>query len=452
MSPTIVPPRSRPLRSLVPAAGAGLLERRWFLASGASLWLAAPQLSSAERGATERPAAGTAAASAAPGKPFGAGRPASTTTLGVADQAYGVPSPHEAGVVRSTGTTTAATAGFAGWRTPIQHQRGTITPSGLHFAVHHNGLPAIDPARHRLVVHGLVERPLAFELERLLRYPMVSRLLFLECSGNTAANAMAPLAMDLDAQELHGQLSGSEWTGVPLALLLREAGVRRAASWAIVEGADGGSHQRSLPLAKLLDDAIVALYQNGERLRPSQGYPLRLFVPGWEGNVSVKWLHRIELTDRPAYTKDESGLYSEELADGRIERFSFAMNVKSVITHPSGKQQLPEPKGFYEIGGLAWSGQGRITRVDVSADGGKTWGAATLHGPVLPMALTRFTIPWHWDGRATTLMSRATDEHGNRQPMRAQWKARYAAHAFNHYNAVQVWRIGRDGRVENTYG
>ncbi len=419
------------------AAGGGLIERRSFLASGARLAVAIP-LAAAGMPAPAQP-------------PLAANRPEWMKTLGGADQAYGGPSPHEGEVVRRAHTRAAGTAGFSTWRTPIQDQRGIITASGLHFAVHHNGLPDIDPARHRLVLHGLVERALQFDVERLLRYPMVSRVQFLECSGNTAANAMSPTAMDVNAQELFGEVSCSEWTGVPLALLMREAGVKPAASWVVAEGADGGSHQRSLPTSKLLDDAIVALYQNGERLRPSQGYPMRLFVPGWEGNVSVKWLHRLEFTDQPAYTKDESGLYSEVLADGRIERFSFAMDVKSVITHPSGRQLLPEPNGFYELGGLAWSGHGRIVRVEVSADAGRSWADAALHGPTLPKAFTRFTIPWQWDGKATTLMSRATDEHGRTQPTRATWKKRYAAHAFNHYHAVQAWRVHKDGRVENTY-
>lgn len=420
-----------------PAAAGGLLERRSFLASGARLALAVPLAGAAAPGLSQAN--------------LGATRPAWMKTPGGADQPYGGPSPHEVQVVRHAEERAPGTGGFALWRSPIQQQRGIVTPSGLHFAVHHNGLPEIDPARHRLVIHGLAERALQFDVERLLRYPMVSRIQFLECSGNTAANAMSPTAMDASAQDLFGEVSCSEWTGVPLALLLREARVKPGASWVIAEGADGGSHQRSLPLSKLMDDAVVALYQNGERLRPSQGYPMRLFVPGWEGNVSVKWLHRLELTDQPAYTKDESGLYSEVLADGRIERFSFAMDVKSVITHPSGQQVLPEPRGYYELGGLAWSGHGRIARVEVSADAGRSWADATLQGPALPKAFTRFSIPWRWDGKATTLMSRATDEHGRTQPTRAAWKKRYAAHAFNHYHAVQAWRVRKDGRVENTY-
>ena len=379
-----------------------------------------------------------------------AGGPEWTRSPGGADAPRALHSRHRAPAQRHLMPAPPENAGFAAWHTPITAQRGIVTATPLHFAVHHNGLPDIDPQRHRLVVHGLVERPLQFDMQALARYPSVSRILFIECSGNTAANALSPTAMDIDAQELSGQVSCSEWSGVPLSLLLRETGVKPGARWAIAEGADGGSHQRSIPLAKLMDDALLATHLNGEPLRPSQGAPLRLLLPGWEGNTNVKWLHRLELTDRPAYTKDESGLYSEPLADGRLERFTFWMEVKSLITQPSGGMQLPEP-GFVEIAGLAWSGRGRIRRVEVSTDGGRSWRDATLHGPVLAQAFTRFSLPWRWDGRATTLLSRATDETGRVQPTRAAWKARYAAHAFNHYHAIQAWRIDRDGRVSNRY-
>ena len=380
-------------------------------------------------------------------QPLAARLPDAMTRPGGADLPYGLPAVHEAQVERSL----SMAAGFAVWRTPLQHQRGIITPSGLHFAVHHNGVPDIAPERHTLKLHGLVNKPLRFDLDRLMRYPMVSRVHFLECAGNSAANALSPTALDQTLGEIAGEVSCSEWTGVPLAYLLNEAGLKDSAQWVVAEGADGGSHSRSLPLKALMKHGMVALFQNGERLRPSQGYPMRLFMPGWEGNVNVKWLHRLEVTDAPAYTKDESGLYTQVLADGRIERFAFHMEVKSVITHPSGQQRLPEPHGFYEIAGLAWSGRGRIVRVDVSVDGGRTWAVAQLHGPVLDRAFTRFTLPWQWNGRKADLLSRATDEHGRTQPLRSEWKRRYAMHSFNHYNAVQAWRVQADGRVENVY-
>ena len=226
--------------------------------------------------------------------------PEAMRTPGGADQAYGQPSVHEQGVLR----TEHQPAGFAVWRTPLQHHRGTITAGGLHFAVHHSGIPDIDPDAHELKIHGLVRKPLRFSLDRLMRYPMVSRVLFIECAGNSAANAMSPFAQDISVGELSGEVSCSEWTGVPLSYLLQEAGVRPEARWVIAEGADAASHARSLPLAPLLEQGMVALYQNGERIRPSQGYPMRLLLPGAEGNVNVKWLHRLQLSERPAYTKD----------------------------------------------------------------------------------------------------------------------------------------------------
>jgi sulfane dehydrogenase subunit SoxC len=317
--------------------------------------------------------------------------------------------------------------------------------------VHHSDIPDIDPQRHSLMLHGLVEQPLKFDWERLQRYPMVNRVHFLECAGNSAANALSPFAMDVALGQLAGEVSNAEWTGIPLSFLIDEARPKASAKWVIAEGADGGSHARSLPLQALREHGMLALYQNGERLRPSQGYPMRLFVPGWEGNANVKWLHRLEFSDTPAYTKDESGLYTQVLADGRIQRFAMTMEVKSLITRPSGQQTLPDPQGYFEIEGFAWSGRGAIARVDVSVDGGQHWVQAQLHGPVLERAFARFTLPWAWRGQKAVLMSRATDTLGHVQPTRSVWKARYAAHSFNHYNAIQAWAVGRDGKVKNTY-
>jgi len=418
-------------------AAGGLLDRRSFLLSGLAL-SASYSLS-------------TLAAPKDLQTNIGESLPIWMKTPGRNATEYGQPSPYEKHIKRHLEKNTPETATFSIWHTPIENQRGIITPSGLHFSVNHNGIPDITPEKHQLLIHGLVDKPLKFDIESLMRYPMVSNINFLECAGNTAPNAVSFNALDQSCQELYGQLSGSEWSGIPLKYLLQEAGVKPKAKWVIAEGADGGSHARSIPLSKLLDDAIVALYQNGERLRSSQGYPMRLFVPGWEGNVNVKWLHRLEVTDRPAFTKDESGLYSDVLDSGKIQRFSFHMDVKSVITHPSGKQVLPEKKGFYEISGLAWSGYGKIKQVEVSADGGKTWTKAHLDSPILSKSLTRFHIPWQWPGSATTLLSRATDEFGRVQPTRDQWRERYASHSFNHYNGIQAWRVSRNGVVENSY-
>ncbi len=366
-------------------------------------------------------------------------------------EAYGNVAKYEKHIIRHKAKDTAQTQLFSVWHSPIENQQGIITPNGLHFTVSHNGVPDINPEQHVLKIHGLVDKPIKVDMQTLQRYPMVSPIHFLECAGNTAPNAVSLTALDLSAQELSGQVSGAQYSGVPLKYLLKEAGVKTRGKWVIAEGADGGSHARSIPLSKLMDDAFIALYQNGERLRPEQGYPMRLFVPGWEGNANVKWLHRLEVTDQPAYTKDESGLYSDILNDGKIKRFSFHMDVKSVITQPSGKMILPVQKGFYEISGLAWSGYGKIKQVEVSIDEGKSWQMANLQGPVLSKALTRFSIPWQWDGKERVILSRATDEHGHVQPTRSQWREQYASYSFNHFNAIQAWSVNSNGLVENYY-
>ncbi len=422
--------------------------RRGVLRQGLALATGAAAAAWAAAAAPAAPAAlGAGGAPRPPGAPLGANLAPHLRTPGGPDLPYGQPAALEAAVQR----TESREAGFSVWRTPLQQQRGTITPNGLHFAVHHNGIPDIDPARHRLMLHGLVEQPLQFDWERLQRYPMVSRVHFLECAGNSAANALSPFAMDVSLGQLAGEVSNAEWTGIPLSYLIDEARPKASAQWVIAEGADAGSHARSLPLQALRQHGLLALYQNGERLRPSQGYPMRLFVPGWEGNANVKWLQRLEFSDAPAHTKDESGLYTQVLADGRIQRFAMTMEVKSLITRPSGQQTLPDPQGYFEIEGLAWSGRGAIARVEVSVDGGRRWVDAQLHGPVLERAFTRFTLPWQWRGAKALLMSRATDTLGHVQPTRSAWKARYAAHSFNHYNAIQAWAVGRDGRVQNSY-
>lgn len=394
-----------------------------------------------------------AGASLAPVSVAGAGleeQPSWLREPGRTDSEYGQPSTFEDDVKRGLAEPFSGSP-FSVAYTPIQDQRGSITPNGLHFGVHHNGIPQIEPTRHELVLHGLVDKPLRFSVESLLRYPMVSRVHFLECSGNTAANALVPdEAASKTCQQLYGQLSGAEWTGVPLKVLLEEAGLRSNAQWVVAEGADSGNHARSIPLSKMQDDAMIALYQNGERLRPAQGYPMRLFLPGWEGNTSVKWLHRLEVVDAPVFTKDESGMYATPLRNGDIEYFSLPMAVKSVITQPSAGQTIPG-KGFCEISGLAWSGHGRIAKVEVSVDGGRNWTQAELQKPVQSKCLTRFAVPWRWRGQEAVLLSRATDEFGNTQPGRSDWKKRYADYTINHYNAVQAWRISQSGEVHNDY-
>lgn len=342
------------------------------------------------------------------------------------------------------------TPGTGSSRTPLQDLYGILTPASLHFERHHAGVPRINPEHHELLLHGLVERPLIFTMEDLRRLPSVSRIHFIECAGNSGReheDRPGP-----DPQKSHGLLSCSEWTGVPLKVLLEQAGLKTEAQWVIAEGADACRLNRSLPLDKALDDVLVAYGQNGEALRPEQGYPVRLVVPGWEGNVNVKWLGRLHVVDQPYMTREEAASYTDLMPDGKARRFTFVMEAKSVITRPAGGQKLHGP-GFYEISGLAWSGRGRITRVEVSTGGGSTWQEAELNEPILSKALTRFRLPWWWDGSDTTLRSRCTDETGYVQPTREELVAVRGLHAgpdgFDHYNGIKVWFIHTDGNVSH---
>jgi sulfane dehydrogenase subunit SoxC len=330
--------------------------------------------------------------------------------------------------------------------TPLQELHGTITPSALHFEVSRGGVPDIDPGKHRLLIHGMVDRPVILTMEEIKRLPCVSRVHFLECSGNTLSEWGAPALKTV--QGTHGLTSCTEWTGVPLSLLLREAGVQKGAAWIIAEGADASGNERSLPMAKAMDDILVAYGQNGEALRPENGYPLRLVVPGWEGNVNVKWLRRITVVDRPYMTRMESVTHTSLLPGGKARHFMFVMEAKSVITFPSGDQRLPGP-GFYEIAGLAWSGRGRVRRVEVSFDGGKTWRDAVLQGPVLRFAHTRFRFPWRWDGSEAVLQSRCTDETGYVQPTLGELVKVRGLNSIFHNNAIQSWKVAADGTVHN---
>jgi sulfane dehydrogenase subunit SoxC len=363
---------------------------------------------------------------------------------------YGQPSVHVKEIERSVTLREGDVApGNGSSFTPLHLLRGTLTPNGLHFERHHNGVPDIDPDHHRLVIHGLVDRPLRFDFDALLRYPMVSRTVFIECSGNSFRNTF-PKVQEVPCGDIHGLISTAEWTGVPLSTLLAEAGVRAQAKWVIAEGADAATMARSIPLAKALDDVLVAFYQNGEPLRPEQGFPMRLVLPGYEGNMSIKWVHRLELTEVPLHARDETSHYTDLLPDGRALQFTFPMGVKSVITQPSAGWDLQGP-GYYDVSGLAWTGAGRVTKVEVSADGGATWAEAELQGTPPRHGVVRFRIPWRWDGKPTTLASRATDETGAVQPDRATWIARYGATQRYHYNAIQHWAVDAEGRLRNVY-
>jgi sulfane dehydrogenase subunit SoxC len=333
--------------------------------------------------------------------------------------------------------------------TPIEALEGTITPSGLHFVRNHNGIPEVDPARHRLMIHGLVKRPLIFTMDALLRYPTVTRPHFLECAGNSS-RALAPKALQLPAGALHGLVSCSEWTGIALRTLLDEAGVEATGTWLLAEGADAAGMSRSVPMEKALDDAMLALYQNGERLRPEQGYPLRLILPGWEGNMNVKWLQRLKVTDGPTYTKDETSKYTDPLPGGKSLIFTYEMGVKSVITRPSSGMALAG-QGLQEISGMAWSGGGRIAKVEVSTDGGMNWRAAALQGEQFAKSVARFRLPWQWNREPALLQSRAMDEKGNVQPSRSAFLSRYAADNRFHNNSIVSWAVAQDGKVSHVY-
>ena len=326
--------------------------------------------------------------------------------------------------------------------TPLEHLHGTITPSDLHFERHHAGIPTINGEQHQLVLHGLVEHPLSFSVADLQRFPAVTRQYFIECSGN-----YFPQAGDRSPPHMIcGMTSQSEWTGVSLATLLREAGIKPNASWLLAEGSDAAVMARSIPLAKALDDALIVYAQNGEPLRPAQGYPIRLLLPGWEGNTNVKWLRRLEVLDAPTMNRQETSKYTEPMLDGTIRQFSFEIEARSIITSPAYPNSIAP--GWREIRGLAWSGRGRIVRVEVSTDGGKYWQHARLQGPVLPKSHTRFGLPWHWDGQPTSLLSRAVDETGYIQPTLAEiYQTRGPGSGPYHFNPITAWNIHKDGEV-----
>ncbi len=368
------------------------------------------------------------------------------TQQGALVAGYGNPSPYEKAVIRRIRDKQPLPTVIS-TMTPLQDLVGIITPNGLHHSRCHAGVPAIDPDQHRLLVHGLVDRPLSFGMDDLTRFPSVSRLHFLECSGNTKFFKASLIKPDWTAQDTHGQVSCAEWTGVRLADVLAEAGVKPEAKWLLAEGADAAAMGRSVPIEKALDDAILAYAQNGERLRPENGYPLRLLLPGYEGNMNVKWLRRLKLGAQPFETRDETAKYTDLLPDGKAWQFNFVMDVKSVITHPSPGRDLKRP-GFHEISGLAWSGRGCVSRVEVSTDGGQSWRDAALQQPVLPKCLTRFRLPWTWDGGPAELRSRATDQTGDVQPTRDSLLEARGENFTYHYNAIMAWRVAAGGVVK----
>jgi sulfane dehydrogenase subunit SoxC len=366
----------------------------------------------------------------APGDPMGS-------------QPYGTPSPFEKNVIKNIAKDLPQYLSASG-RTPLQDLDGIITPNGLFYERHHAGVPTIDPAQHRLMVHGLVERPLIFTVDDIRRFPSTSQIHFLECSGNPGYKK----PYGKTASDLVGLLSCAEWTGVSMKLVLQEARLRPEAKWVVAEGADAAALTRSIPIGKCLEDAMIVYSQNGERLRPQQGYPLRLILPGFEGNMNVKWLRRLHVTAEPAYSREETSKYTDLMPDGTAREFSFYMEAKSIILRPSGGQRL-DTKGFLEITGIAWSGRGKISRVDVSVDDGRNWQEAQLQEPILTRALTRFRLPWHWNGQPTVIQSRATDETGYVQPTLAELVAVRGENFYYHNNAIWPWQISTDGEVSN---
>ncbi len=380
--------------------------------------------------------------------------PAHTKGLGqpVASRPYGQPSEFEKNLQRreSPGLTRvgAASVSFA----PLQSLFGIITPSGLHFERHHQGWWDIDPSKHRLMINGsddsLIKRPMVFDMDDLMRLPSVSRMSFIECGANTAMewnNTAVPTV-----QYTHGMISCSEFTGVPLITLLEMCGADlKRGKFILAEGADGSGMTRTIPLSLIQSGEVLVAYgQNGEMLRPENGYPLRLVVPGIQGVSWVKYLRRIEVGDMPYGTKDETLHYVDLMPDGTHRQYSSVQEVKSVITSPSGGQVVLQ-KGFHSITGLAWSGRSKIKKVDVSIDGGRNWQAARLEGPVLSKCLSRFNADFVWDGKPIILQSRALDDSGHIQPTYQALRAVRGGRSIYHNNAIQSWLLSENGEVKN---
>ncbi len=377
--------------------------------------------------------------------------PGSNTEMGreMELKAYGLPSKYEAHVTRNRTDVLVNKQKWSDWSmTPLQHQVGIITPNGLVYERHHAGVPDIDPAKHMLVVHGMVKQPMKFTMDDILRLPAVSKFHFMECSGNGLTDWKA--AKSKTVQQTHGLLSCAQWTGVPLSWLIDRAGLADGAKWLLLEGADGAAHARSIPLDKAMTDTLIVYGMNGEMLRPENGYPLRAFIPGWEGNVSVKWLRRIKVSDKPWHLRSETARYTDPMPGGKWRQFSMVMECKSVITKPSGGMILKHGPGPYEIEGFAWSGNGTIKHVDITTDGGKTWQEARLEEPVLDRCLTRFRYLWNWDGGPAKIASRAVDSTGYVQPTVADIdKVRALTGFVQHHNAIFPWSIAASGEVAN---
>lgn len=366
---------------------------------------------------------------------------------GVDASPYGLPSPYESDVVRRhvewLTYSPQASVNF----TPLHELDGIITPNGLCFERHHSGIAKVDPAKYRLMINGLVERPLVFTLDDLKRFPRTNQINFLECAAN---GGMEWKGAQLNGcQYTHGMIHNVMYTGVPLKVLLEEAGLKENAKWVMAEGGDSSAMNRSIPIFKAINDCMIAFKMNGEALRPEQGYPARLVVPGWEGSMWVKWIRRLEVGDEAWHTREETSKYTDLLDTGKSRRFTWEMDCKSVITNPSPQAPLKHAKGQTVITGLAWSGRGTINRVDISLDGGRNWLPARIDGLSLDKSVHRFYFDFDWNGAELLLQSRAVDSAGFIQPAKNELRKARGLNSSYHNNAIQTWLIKKNGEVEN---
>ncbi len=366
---------------------------------------------------------------------------------GVDVRPYGSPSTFEAHVKRRNVAWLTADPVSSVNFTPLHELDGIITPNGLCFERHHAGIAELDPAMYRLMINGLVDKPLVFTFEDLKRFPRENHLYFLECAANSGMEWRG--AQLNGCQFTHGMVHNVMYTGVKLRHLLERAGVKPKGRWLLAEGADASAMTLSIPMEKALDDCLVAFKMNGEALRPEQGYPVRLVVPGWVGNMWVKWLRRLEVGDAPWHHREETSKYTDLLADGRARRFTWVMDAKSVITNPSPQAPITHGRGHTVVTGLAWSGRGTIPRVDVTIDGGKNWYQARMDGPSLPMSLHRFYFEFDWDGSPLLLQSRAHDSTGYVQPTKDELRQVRGENSIYHNNGIQTWYVNEKGTAEN---
>ena len=366
---------------------------------------------------------------------------------GVDASPYGKPSKFEKSVVRKNVEWLTATTESSVNFTPLHKLEGIITPNGLCFERHHSGVAEVDPAQYRLMINGLVDKPMVFTMEDLKRFPRENHVFFLECAANSGMEWRG--AQLNGCQFTHGMVHNVMYTGVRLKDILAEAGVKTNAKWLMVEGADASGMNRSVPLQKGLDDCLIAFAMNGEALRPEQGYPARLVVPGWEGNMWVKWLRRIEVGDMPWHAREETSKYTDLMENGKARRFTWEMDCKSVITNPSPQAPIVHGKGFTVISGVAWSGRGTVSRVDVTIDGGKNWHTARIDGPSLNKSLHRFYYEFEWDGRPLLMQSRAIDSTGYVQPTKDALRKVRGINSIYHNNGIQTWHVKAGGEVEN---